>query len=77
MIYVGIISSGLGYLALMTGIQRAGAVMASAFVNLIPVATILMAAVFLREPVTLWLVAGAGLVMGAIYYLSKHQHLAF
>jgi drug/metabolite transporter (DMT)-like permease len=76
-VYVGIVSSGLGYLTLMTGIQRAGAVMASAFVNLIPVAAILMAAVFLGEPVTLWLAAGAGLVMGAIFYLSKHQHLAF
>jgi len=76
-IYVGIVSSGLGYLTLMTGIQRAGAVMASAFVNLIPVLTILLAALILGEPVTLWLVVGACLVMGAILYLSKHQHLAF
>ena len=76
-VYLGIIASGLGYLTLMTGIQRAGAVMASAFVNLIPVVTILLAALILGEPVTLWLVAGACLVMGAIFYLSKHQHLAY
>ena len=51
--------------------------LASVFVNLIPIVVMVLAGLLLREPITPWLLLSAALVLGSIFYLSRKQELTY
>jgi drug/metabolite transporter (DMT)-like permease len=60
--YLGLFGTVLGFVWYYQGIQRIGPVRAGLFINFVPVSAVLLAAVALREPLTLSLLAGAVMV---------------
>lgn len=69
-LFLGIFCSALAYVFYLYGIQTLGPVLPSAFLNLIPVVTIITGAIFLRETMTLIQFAGAILIVGSLTFLS-------
>jgi len=69
-LFLAIFCSALAYVFYLYGIQTLGPVIPSAFLNLIPVVTIITGAIFLKENMTLLQLAGAILIMGSLTLLS-------
>jgi drug/metabolite transporter (DMT)-like permease len=65
-LYLGIICTFLGYIAWNVGLRGLGASRAVAYAYGIPPLAVLIGAVTLDEPVTLWLVLGGGLVVAGV-----------
>jgi drug/metabolite transporter (DMT)-like permease len=72
-VWLGLVSSGVGYWALQTGIKRGGAVLASTFVNLIPVVAIVLAHFLLSEPLRPSVLLGGLLILSGIYLLTRFE----
>jgi drug/metabolite transporter (DMT)-like permease len=66
-LYLGFFGTVLGFVWYYQGIQRIGPVRAGLFINFVPVFAVLLAFVILKEPVTLSLLVGAGLVSSGVY----------
>jgi len=73
LLYLGFFSAGIAYLWYFEGIKEVGASKSSVFLNLEPVAAILIGVVFLKEVLTLPLFIGAILVMGGLF-LTSYTH---
>jgi drug/metabolite transporter (DMT)-like permease len=58
-------------LMVMMAVERVGAAVAAQAGTIGPVSTILMAAVWLNEPFTGWVVIGTGLVLAGIWLLTR------
>jgi drug/metabolite transporter (DMT)-like permease len=69
----GLLCTVLPVFATMLAVERIGAGRASMAAMAGPVATIALAYVFLGEAVTVWQVAGTGLVLAGIYVLSRQS----
>lgn len=69
--YLGCFSSAIAFGWYNEGLQAIGAARASVFINLIPLFAILLAAIFLKEPITLSLVTGGALVVAGVF-LTNH-----
>ena len=65
--YLGFFGTVLGFVWYYQGIQRIGPVRAGIFINFVPVSAVLLAFVFLDEPITISLLAGAILVSSGVY----------
>ena len=65
-LYLGVASTLLGYIGWNIGLRGLGATRAVAYTNLISPLAVLMGAMILDEPVTLWLVVGGALVLGGV-----------
>lgn len=70
MVYLVIFPSVVAYFLFNVGIKRIGASRASAYINLMPVNAIWIAAVFYGEPVTLAHLAGAVLIIGGLLLIT-------
>lgn len=70
-LYLGLFGSALGFSWYYAGVRAIGAAKASIFINLVPVAAILLAAVLLKEPVTLALAIGGGLVIAGVLCTNR------
>jgi drug/metabolite transporter (DMT)-like permease len=70
MAYLGIFGTVIGFIWYYEGIRTIGAARSSLFINFVPLGAILMGHLFLREPMTFSLVAGALLVLGGVYLTS-------
>jgi len=55
----------------MMAIERIGATTTAQVGMLGPMATIAMGVILLGEPLTGWVVAGTGLVLGGVYVVSR------
>ncbi len=66
LLYLGFFSAGIAYLWYFQGIKEVGSSKSSVFLNLEPVAAILIGVVFLKEVLTLPLFIGAILVMAGL-----------
>jgi drug/metabolite transporter (DMT)-like permease len=60
LVYLAVFASFIAFLIFNTGVREIGASKASAYINLMPVCAVLIAALFYGEPVTL--VHGAGML---------------
>jgi drug/metabolite transporter (DMT)-like permease len=65
-LYLGVASTFLGYIGWNVGLRGLGATRAVTYTYLISPLAVLMGAVFLDEPVTLWLGVGGALVLGGV-----------
>jgi drug/metabolite transporter (DMT)-like permease len=65
-LYLGVVSTFLGYLGWNTGLRGLGATRAVTYTYLISPLAVLMGAAILDEPVTLWLAVGGALVLGGV-----------
>jgi drug/metabolite transporter (DMT)-like permease len=62
-LYLGIFGTVLGFFWYYQGIARIGPMKASVFINFVPISAIVLSAVILNEPVNLFLIIGAALVI--------------
>jgi drug/metabolite transporter (DMT)-like permease len=65
--YLGIFGTVLGFVWYYEGIQKLGLSKASLFINFVPISAIILAFLFLNEPITLSLLAGAVMVSLGVY----------
>lgn len=65
-LYLGVASTFLGYIGWNIGLRGLGATRAVTYTYLISPLAVLMGAVILDEPVTLWLAFGGALVLGGV-----------
>jgi drug/metabolite transporter (DMT)-like permease len=63
---IAVLASILAFVAMFAGVERIGASPAAMIMNLEPVVTMLLAAVFLGETATAYKVSGAAIIIGAI-----------
>jgi drug/metabolite transporter (DMT)-like permease len=66
LLYLGVLATLLGYIGWNVGLRSLGATRAVAFTNANAPLALTFGAVFLGEPVTVWLVLGAALVVAGI-----------
>ena len=65
--YLGFFGTVLGFVWYYEGIQKLGPSKASLFINFVPIAAIILAFLFLDEPITISLLAGAAMVSMGVY----------
>ncbi len=65
--YLGFFGTVLGFVWYYEGIQKLGPSKASLFINFVPIAAIILAFLFLDEPITISLLAGAAMVSLGVY----------
>jgi drug/metabolite transporter (DMT)-like permease len=65
-LYLGVVSTFLGYIGWNVGLRGLGATRAVAYTYVISPLAVAFGAVLLDEPVTLWLVVGGALVVGGV-----------
>ena len=70
-LYLGLLGSALGFSWYYAGVRAIGAAKASIFINLVPVAAILLAALLLGEPITGALAIGGGLVIAGVLCTNR------
>lgn len=70
LVFLGVFCSGFAYVFYLYGIQALGPVLPSAFLNLIPVVTIITGMIVLSETLTLIQAIGAFLIVGSLTLLS-------
>jgi drug/metabolite transporter (DMT)-like permease len=66
LLYLGVLATLLGYIAWNIGLRSLGATRAVAYTNANSPLAVTFGAIFLGEPVTVWLVLGAALVVAGI-----------
>jgi drug/metabolite transporter (DMT)-like permease len=69
--YLGFFGTVLGFVWFYEGIQKIGPTKAGLFINFVPISAILMAFVFLGEPLTFSLLVGALLVTIGVYLTNR------
>jgi len=69
--FVGCFSSALGFLWFYQGVDQLGAIRSSAYINLVPVFGVLLAALVLGEEATFALIAGGALVIAGLVLLNR------
>jgi len=72
-LYLGFLSSALGFIWYSEGVKAIGPAKAAIFINLVPVSAILLAAVLLQEEITLSLLIGGALVVVGVLLTNKAQ----
>ncbi len=68
--YLGIFGTVIGFIWYYEGIKAIGAAKASLFINVVPLSAMVMAYLFLGEPMTFSLVSGTLLVVAGVYLTS-------
>ncbi len=69
--FAGCLSSALGFLWFYQGVDQLGAIRSSAYINLVPVFGVLLAALVLDERATVALLAGGALVIAGLVLLNR------
>ena len=69
--YLGFFGTVLGFVWFYEGINRIGPTKAGLFINFVPISAILLAFVFLGEPVTISLLVGTLLVTTGVYLTNR------
>jgi len=69
--YSGVVSIGIGYIIWNHGVKTLGTGRPAIYTYLEPVIASIAAVVFLNEPLTVWLVAGAGLVLFGVVLVQS------
>ena len=69
--YLGFFGTVLGFLWYYQGIQKIGPTRAGLFINFVPISGVLLAFVFLKEPITLSLLIGTLMVSFGVYLTNR------
>jgi drug/metabolite transporter (DMT)-like permease len=69
--YLGFFGTVLGFVWFYEGIKKIGPTKAGLFINFVPISAILMAFLFLDEPLTFSLLVGALLVTSGVYLTNR------
>jgi drug/metabolite transporter (DMT)-like permease len=69
--YLGFFGTVLGFLWYYQGIQKIGPTRAGLFINFVPISAILLAFIFLQEPLTVSLLIGVALVSSGVYLTNR------
>jgi drug/metabolite transporter (DMT)-like permease len=69
--YLGFFGTVLGFLWYYQGIQKIGPTRAGLFINFVPISAILLAFIFLGEPITVSLLAGTVMVSSGVYLTNR------
>ena len=69
--YLGFFGTVLGFLWYYQGIRKIGPTRAGLFINFVPISAILLAFLFLEEPVTISLLIGTVLVSSGVYLTNR------
>ena len=69
--YLGFFGTVLGFLWYYQGIQKIGPTRAGLFINFVPISAILLAFIFLGEPITMSLLIGTVLVSSGVYLTNR------
>ena len=70
LLWLGVVSTGVGYLAYVRLIDRIGAVKTVTLTYLLPVFSIIWGAIFLQEQITLIILGGFMFVMMGMYFAN-------
>jgi len=70
-LYLGVFATVVGFLWYYEAIRRIGPVRAGLFINFVPVFTIVLAFIILREEITVSLAIGAVLVISGVYLTNR------
>lgn len=73
LLYLSLVASAGCFLTWTWVMKKLGVVVATNYVYLNPLATIVFAWWLLDEPVTLWLLVGTGLLLFGLYELNRHK----
>jgi drug/metabolite transporter (DMT)-like permease len=73
--YLGFFGTVLGFLWYYQGIERIGPSRASVFINFVPVSAIVLAALILRERITVSIILGTLLVITGVYLTNASEVL--
>jgi len=73
-VFMGVLNSAIGFLWYYEAVSRLGAVVPSAYINLVPIFGLLLSAILLGERPTAALLLGGGLVLGALYLINRFQN---
>lgn len=73
LLYLGIVTTGIGYILFMQGLQRVSATVGSVITLLEPLVASLLAALLLRETITWLMGVGALLLIVAVLLLSQDR----
>ena len=69
--YLGFFGTVLGFLWYYQGIQKIGPTRAGLFINFVPISAILLAFIFIGEPITMSLLIGTVLVSSGVYLTNR------
>lgn len=72
--FMGVLNSAIGFLWYYQAVARLGAVVPSAYINLVPIFGLLLSALLLGEHPSLPLLIGGGLVLAALYLVNRYQN---
>ena len=72
LLFLGVLASFVGYALWSLSIKKIGAISASNYVYLNPIATVVASAIFLNEPMTLMAYAGLALILLGVYFANTH-----
>lgn len=70
--YMGLVATALGFSWYYEGVQKIGPAKSSIFINLVPLSSVVLSMVFLKEPVTSSLFLGGGLIVSGVFVTTKH-----
>lgn len=71
LLFLGVFCSGFAYVFYIYASRRLGLTVVSAFLNLIPVVTVIFGHLLLHETLSWIQLLGMALIMTAIYYLNR------
>ena len=75
LLWLAVISTGLGYLAYVRLIDKIGAVKTATLTYLLPVFSIIWGAIFLQEKITLIILGGFIFVMMGMYFANSSNKI--
>ena len=76
-IYMGVFGTACAFLLYYEGIQAVGVVQAGAFINLIPVSTIILALLILDEQADLSIILGTIMTISGIFLVNSQKKASF
>jgi len=75
-LYMSIFASVIGYLVQQMSIKAIGASKTAAFINLVPVFSIILSALILHEKITMFKLFSAAIIISGVYLNSKMKSLS-
>jgi len=72
-LYLGIVCTLFGYAAWNVGLRGLGPTRAVSYTYAIPALAVLMGALFLDEPITVWLAVGGALILGGVALAQRSR----
>ena len=72
--FLGVLNSAVGFLWYYQAVARIGAVLTSAYINLVPIFGLLLSAILLGELPNAALLIGGALVLAALWLINRYAH---